>query len=232
MKFLFLCEFVYTRSDTARTHELRTDSDRHGRGRGRTVSARPAQRAVMSLVFSAKVCPCSSQLFLRPAEAESRLKHPHSLNNRNWFNFSLYSCYDTENRSIILKMIGRLFIFFVFICIFTRSFSKFDRPLCITYYTKPSQQSSLYMQNNLKCINFCSWQNTLRKGVLSAFNNASLSFIHAHSCLYSCSASSCITLTCVHFFPVSYHLSDSLYHLNLCTLFSCKLPPFRQPVSP
>ena len=28
------------------------DSDRHGRGRGRTVSARPARRAVMSLVFS------------------------------------------------------------------------------------------------------------------------------------------------------------------------------------
>ena len=54
--------------------------------------------------------------------------------------------------------------------------------LCITYYTKPSQQSSLYMQNNLKCINFCSRQNTLRKGVLSAFNNASPSFIHAHSC--------------------------------------------------
>lgn len=120
-------------------------------------------------------------------------------------------------------MIGRLFIFFVFICIFARSFSKFDGPLCITYYTKPSQQLSLYMQNNLKCINFCSWQNTLRKGVLSAFNNASPSFIHAHSCLYSCSASSCITLTCVHFFPVSYHLSGSLYHLNLCTLFALQL---------
>ena len=148
-------------------------------------------------------------------------------------------------------MIGRLFISFVFICIFTRSFSKFHRPLCITYYTKLSQQSSLYMQNNLKCINFRSWQNTLRKGVLSAFNNASPSFIHAHPCLYSCSASSCITLTCVHFFsvnshlsgslyhlnlctffPVSCHLSGNPYHLNLCTLFSRKPTSFRQPVSP
>ena len=187
------------------------------------------------LHLSSRVVHASASAHVRGswrAEAESRLKHPHSLNNRNWFNFSLYSCYDTENRPIISKMIGRLFIFFVFICIFARYFSKFDRPLCITYYTKPSQQSSLYMQNNLKCINFCSWQNTLRKSVLSAFNNASPSFIHAHSCLYSCSASSCITLTCVHFFPANLPLSGSPYHLNLCTLFPCKLPPFRQPVSP
>ena len=119
-------------------------------------------------------------------------------------------------------MIGRLFIFFVFICIFTRSFSKFYRPLCITYYTKLSQQSFLYMQNNLKFINFRSWQNTLRKGVLSAFNNASPSFIHAHPCLYSCSASSCITLTCVHFSPASRPLSGNSYHLNLMALFTHK----------
>lgn len=139
-------------------------------------------------------------------------------------------------------MIGRLFIFFVSICIFARSFSKFDRPLCITYYTKPSQQSSLYMQNNLKCINFYSWQNTLRKGVLSAFNNASPSFIHAHSYLYSCSALSCITLTCVHFFLQTYLFPATritltwwhfLYTKHLCcnsvSLFSTKpfhFPPF------
>lgn len=62
--------------------------------------------------------------------------------------------------------------------------------------------------------------------MLPAFNNASPSFIHTHPCLYSCSASSCITLTCVHFFSVNSHLSGSLYHLNLCTLFPCKLPLF------
>ena len=58
--------------------------------------------------------------------------------------------------------------------------------------------------------------------MLPAFNNASPSFIHTHPCLYSCSASSCITLTCVHFFSVNSHLSGSLYHLNLMALFTHK----------
>lgn len=83
-------------------------------------------------------------------------------------------------------MIGRLFIFFIFICIFARSFSKFDRPLCITYYTKPSQQSSLYMQNNLKCINFCSWQNTLRKRIILYHLNLCTLFTHEAFVLQSC----------------------------------------------